>query len=126
MREVEASLKYIKGSVYKLDSVARLIRNLSVTDAEWQLTFCNKRISFIVRKLLRAAIANATNNFKLDKNNLVVAKIETGKSFVLKRSMPRGRGRSSRIEKRYSNIRIVLMEKQDSGSTLKKVKPEVK
>ena len=33
MREVEASLKYIKGSVYKLDSVARLIRNLSVTDA---------------------------------------------------------------------------------------------
>ena len=76
--------------------------------------------------MLRAAIANATNNFKLDTNNLVVAKIETGKSFVLKRSMPRGRGRSSRIEKRYSNIRIVLTEKQDSGSTLKKVKPEVK
>ena len=126
MREIEASLKYIKGSVYKLNNVARLIRNLSVMNAEMQLAFCDKRVAVIVRKLLKSAIANAANNFKIDKSNLVVAKVDTGKSFVLKRSMPRGRGRSSRIEKRYSNIRIVLAEKQSSERKLRKDKPDVK
>jgi len=42
----------------------------------------------------------------------VVSRIDVGKSFVLKRSMPRGRGRMTRIEKRYSNLRIVLCEKK--------------
>lgn len=120
MREIEASLKYIKGSVYKLNNVARLIRNLNVMNAEAQLTFCDKRIAIIVRKLLKSAVANAVNNFKIDKNNLVIAKVDTGKSFVLKRSMPRGRGRSSRIEKRYSNIRIVLVAKQNGEHRVKK------
>ena len=121
MREIEASLKYIKGSVYKLNNVARLIRNLNVMNAEAQLTFCDKRIAIIVRKLLKSAVANAVNNFKIDKNNLVIAKVDTGKSFVLKRSMPRGRGRSSRIEKRYSNIRIVLVAKQNGEHRVKKI-----
>ena len=126
MREIEASLKYIKGSVYKLNDVAKLIRNLDVSNAEMQLTFCDKRIAVILKKLLKSAIANAVNNFKIDKSNLIVAKVDTGKSFVLKRSMPRGRGRSSRIEKRYSNVKIVLTEKADDKSNLKKVKHNVR
>ena len=112
MREIEASLKYIKGSVYKLNNVASLIRNLGVRDADAQLAFCEKRVSNLVRKLLASAVANAKNNFKINEDRLVVSRIDAGKSFVLKRSMPRGRGRSTRIEKRFSNLRIVLTEKK--------------
>ena len=114
MKEVEASLKYIKGSFYKLNNVACLIRNLGVNEAIQQLTFCEKRIAVVVNKLLKSAIANATHNFKLNKDNLVVSRVEVGKAFVLKRSMPRGRGRMTRIEKRYSNLAIFLAEKKSN------------
>ena len=112
MREIEASLKYIKGSVYKLNNVAQLIRNMGVREADAQLTFCEKRVAILIKKLLASAVANAKNNFKINEDRLVVSRIDAGKSFVLKRSMPRGRGRSTRIEKRYSNLRIVLAEKK--------------
>lgn len=121
MKEIEASLKYIKGSCYKLNDVANLIRNLSVIEADMQLAFCERRVAVIVRKLLKSAIANAENNFKISRDRLQIARIDTGKSFVLKRSMPRGRGRMSRIEKRYSNLRIVLCEKKQAKKKVKKV-----
>jgi len=111
MKEIGASLKYIKGSCYKLNDVANLIRNLSVNDADLQLAFCERRVAVIVRKLLKSAVANAENNFKISKERLKVSRVEVGKSFVLKRSMPRGRGRMTRIEKRYSNLKIFLCEK---------------
>jgi large subunit ribosomal protein L22 len=104
----EASLKYIKGSFYKLNVVADLIRGLKVKDADAQLLFCQKRIALTVRKLLKSSVANAVNNSKMDSANLVVDRVDVGKSFTLKRSISCGRGRSSRIEKRYSNLRIVL------------------
>ncbi len=121
MKEIAASLKYIKGSCYKLNDVANLIRNLSVIEADMQLAFCERRVAVIVRKLLKSAIANAENNFKISRDRLQIARIDTGKSFVLKRSMPRGRGRMSRIEKRYSNLRIVLCEKKQGEKKVKKV-----
>ena len=121
MKEIEASLKYIKGSCYKLNDVANLIRNLSVIEADMQLAFCERRVAVIVRKLLKSAIANAENNFKISRDRLQIVRIDTGKSFVLKRSMPRGRGRMSRIEKRYSNLRIVLCEKKQAEKKVKKV-----
>ena len=112
MKEVEASLKYVKGSFYKLNLVADLIRDLNVKEADAQLAFCGKRIAVVVRKLLASSVANATNNYKMNANNLVVHRVDVGKAFVLKRSMPRGRGRSTRIEKRYSNLRIVVAERK--------------
>ena len=91
--------------------MANLIRNLSVIDADLQLAFCERRVAVLVRKLLKSAVSNAENNFKIGKERLKVSRVDVGKSFVLKRSMPRGRGRMTRIEKRYSNLRIVLCEK---------------
>ena len=125
MRQVEASLKYVKGSFYKLNLVASLIRNLSVQEADAQLAFCEKRIAVTMRKLLASCVANARNNFKISGDNLVIARVDVGKSFVLKRSMPRGRGRGTRIEKRFSNLRIVLEEQKnvvDNKKVVKKVK----
>ena len=122
MKEIEASLKYIKGSFYKLNLVADLIRGMSVVDADAQLTFCEKRIAVTVKKLLSSAIANAENNFKIDKSRLKIARVDVGKAMVLKRSMPRGRGRSTRIEKRFSNLRIILTEKNiDNKKSVKNI-----
>ena len=115
MKDVVASLKYIKGSVYKVNDVASLIRGLSAMDADLQLAFCRSRFSFPLRKLLQSAIANGVKNFGFNVGDLFVKKVEVGKAFVLKRSMARGRGRSTRIEKKFSNVNIVLSNKL-SGS----------
>ena len=122
MKEIDASLKYIKGSFYKLNLVADLIRGMSVIDADEQLTFCEKRVAVIVKKLLSSAVANAEHNFKIDRSRLNIVRVDVGKAMVLKRSMPRGRGRATRIEKRFSNIRIVLAEKNiDNKKSVKNV-----
>ena len=111
MKDVVASLKYTKGSVYKMNDVAALIRGLSAREADLQLAFCKSRMSFPLRKLLQSAIANGVKNFGFNVGDLFVRKVEVGKAFVLKRSMARGRGRSTRIEKKFSNVKIVLSNK---------------
>ncbi|GEM_PF-5592126 len=115
MKDVVASLKYTKGSVYKMNDVASLIRGLSANEADLQLAFCKSRFSFPLRKLLRSAIANGVKNFGFSAGNLFVKNIEVGKAFTLKRSMARGRGRSTRIEKKFSKVKIVLSNKLVSG-----------
>jgi large subunit ribosomal protein L22 len=75
------------------------------------LTFSKRRIAKDVRKVLDSAIANAENNHNLDVDRLVVDTATVGRSAVMKRFHARGRGRSSRIEKWFSHITIVVRER---------------
>jgi large subunit ribosomal protein L22 len=105
---VKASSKALRISPRKLNLVAGLIRNMSVSEAMVQLTFSHKRIAKDVKKCLQSAVANAENNFGLDIDGLFIHTISVGKSFVMKRMHPRARGRSARINKPFSNLYIAL------------------
>ena len=111
-REALAVATSIRGSAYKLNLVAGLIRNQPASQAVATLTFSKRRIAHQVRKALESAIANAENNHQLDVDRLVVTRAEVGKSIVMRRFMARGRGRASRIEKWFSHLRIVVAEQQ--------------
>ncbi|WP_184269412.1 50S ribosomal protein L22 [Sphingobium sp. WCS2017Hpa-17] len=100
----------IRGSAQKLNLVATLIRGRKVEDALNILTFSKKAMAVDVRKVLASAIANAENNHNLDVDSLVVAEASVGKSFTLKRFHARGRGKSTRILKPFSRVRIVVRE----------------
>lgn len=106
--DVFAIGRSIKGSVYKLNLVCGLIRNLSASDASVQLLFCKRRVAFDLKKVLMSAIANAQNNFSYDVDRLYVSSVIVGKNKVLKRLHPRARGRGARILKHYSDVKIVL------------------
>ncbi len=106
--ECKAFLKSIKISHYKLNRVAALYRGLKVKEADTHLMFSIKKGTYEMRKLLASCVANAENNHGLDADSLFIKNIEVGKAFVLKRFMPCGRGRSSKIEKRFSSIRITV------------------
>ena len=110
--EAQAVLSNIRVSPRKLNLVAGMIRNLPAGQARATLTFSKRRIAQQVRKTLDSAIANAENNHQLDVDQLVVIRAEVGKSIVMKRFMARGRGRSSRIEKWFSHLKIVVAERQ--------------
>lgn len=110
---VKASSLNLRTSAQKLNLVAAMIRNMKVSDALVQLTFCSKRIAIDVKKCLQSAIANAENNMGLDIDNLVVNSATVGKSFVMKRVRPRARGRSAGIKKPFSNLYITVSEREE-------------
>ncbi|WP_260598046.1 50S ribosomal protein L22 [Sphingomonas endolithica] len=103
----------IRGSAQKLGLVAALIRNKKAGDAMNILAFSSKGMAVDARKVLASAIANAENNHNLDVDALVVAEASVGKSITMKRFATRGRGKSTRILKPFSRLRIVVREQQE-------------
>ena len=104
----------IRGSAQKLNLVAQMIRGRKVEEALNILRFSPKGMSKDVYKVLASAIANAENNHNLDVDALVVAEASVGKSISMKRFMTRARGRSSRIVKPFSRIRVVVREQEEA------------
>jgi large subunit ribosomal protein L22 len=113
-KEALAVATMIRGSARKLNLVAGLIRGRKVEEALNILQFSPKAMADDVRKVLASAVANAENNHNLDVDALVVAEASVGKSISLKRFSPRARGRSSRIVKPFSRVRIVVREQQEA------------
>lgn len=105
----------IRGSAQKLGLVAALIRGKKAEDALNILKFSTKGMADDVRKVLASAIANAENNHNLDVDALIVAEASVGKALTMKRFMARGRGKSSRIVKPFSRLRIVVREQQEEA-----------
>jgi large subunit ribosomal protein L22 len=105
----------IRGSAQKLGLVAALIRGRKVGDAMNILAFSNKGMAQDARKVLASAIANAENNHNLDVDALVISEISVGKSITMKRFHTRGRGKSTRILKPFSRLRIVVREVTDEA-----------
>lgn len=104
----------VRGSAQKLNLVAGLIRGKKAGDALNILAFSKKAMAVDVRKVLASAIANAENNHNLDVDALVVAEASVGKSITMKRFAARARGRSTRIEKPFSRVRIVVREQEEA------------
>ena len=104
----------IRGSAQKLGLVAALIRGKKAGDAMNILQFSTKGMAVDARKVLASAIANAENNHNLDVDALVVAEASVGKSISMKRFATRGRGKSTRIIKPFSRLRIVVREQEEA------------
>ena len=104
----------IRGSSRKLNLVAGLIRGRKVEEALNILKFSPKAMSEDVYKVLASAVANAENNHNLDVDALIVSEASVGKSITLKRFATRARGRSTRIEKPFSRLRVVVSEQEEA------------
>ncbi|PIP28618.1 MAG: 50S ribosomal protein L22 [Candidatus Moranbacteria bacterium CG23_combo_of_CG06-09_8_20_14_all_35_22] len=122
--KVNAKLKNLRVAPRKSKIVADLIKGLDVLDALDQLEIHIKRTSPHVKKLLLSAIANAENNFGLDKNNLYVCEAKIGAGPTLKRWMPKAFGRAGEILKRTSNIEIILEERVEGKNRKSKEEME--
>ena len=104
----------IRGSTRKLNLVAQMIRGKKVEQALSILKFSPKGMADDVSKVLASAVANAENNHNLDVDALIVAEASVGKSISMKRFTTRARGRSSRIVKPFSRIRVVVREQEEA------------
>lgn len=124
--EARAYAKYLRTSPQKLNIVAAMIRGKSAAKALVDLEFSRRRIALEVKKVLMSAVANAENNQNLDVDRLVVAEASVGKTMSMKRFHARGRGRSARVEKPFSNLTIIVREESDEDKAKKQAKNEKK
>ena len=108
---VKSINKSVRSSTRKLKPILRSIIGKKVDVAVRDLTFSDKRISNDVKKTLSSAIANAENNFQYDIDKLIVKEAYCGKQIIMKRFRARAKGRAAPILKPYSNVTIILSEK---------------
>jgi len=113
--EALAYAKNLRTSPQKLNLVAETIRGKTCEAALSELRFSRRRISGEVKKLLESAIANAENNHQLDVDRLYVAEASVGKGIVMKRWRARARGRVGRIQKPFSNMRLIVREREETA-----------
>ncbi|MBO43669.1 MAG: 50S ribosomal protein L22 [Rhodospirillaceae bacterium] len=112
--EAKAFGKLLRGSPQKLNLVAQTIRGKEASKALAELTFSRRRIAGEVKKVLESAIANAENNHQLDVDRLYVKEATVGKSLEMKRFRPRARGRVGRIRKPFSNLTVIVEEREEA------------
>jgi large subunit ribosomal protein L22 len=118
--QAKAVGRNIRTSPRKLNLVAQTIRGKRAEAALAELSFSPRRVAHEVKKVLESAIANAENNHDLDVDDLVVTEASVGKNMVLKRFHARARGRGASIEKPFSQITIVVEEREEKKVEAKK------
>jgi len=110
--EARAYLRHARISPRKVTIVMDLIRNQPVDKAQAILRHTPKAACEYLEKLLKSAVANAENNFQMDRSRLYVSECYVTPGPTLKRIMPRAKGSASRILKRTSHMTIVVAEKE--------------
>ena len=110
--EAKASLKYTRIAPRKVQVVLDLIRNKPVNEAMAILHYTPKAACEHLEKLLNSAVANAENNFNMNKDELFVSACYVTPGPILKRIRPRAQGRAFRINKRTSHVTLVVKEKE--------------
>lgn len=111
MAEYKAKLNNLRISPRKVGLVIDLVRGMPVQTAITKLEFLNKKAAEPVRKLLKSAIANATNNFGAAESALSIKEIFVTQAETYKRGKPVSRGRYFQIMRQGSNITVVLESK---------------
>ncbi len=120
--KVEATLKNLRIAPRKSRLVVGSVIGMPVDVALVQLAKQTKRTSLPMLVLLKSAIANAENNFGLDRQTLFIKTAEVGEGPKLKRWKPKAFGRAGAIIKRSSKIFLVLESREDIKSVVKEVK----
>lgn len=117
-KTVSATLKYIRISPNKIDRIIKKIRGKSYKEALKILKYVPQKAATMVWQTLYSAVSNASNNFSMEKESLVISEAFVNQGAILKRVQPRSRGRAFRIEKKFSHITIRVCEKQLKSTNL--------
>ncbi|MBF0108419.1 MAG: 50S ribosomal protein L22 [Magnetococcales bacterium] len=110
--EAVARARNLRVAPTRVRLVIDQIRGKDVQSAMNVLEFSRKRIAKAVKEALKSAIANAENNHGLDVDTLYVSRVHVDQGPMLKRFLPRARGRASRILKRTSHLTVAVSERE--------------
>ena len=106
--EAKAILRNFRMSPQKVRLVVDLVRGKRIDQSIAILRNLPNKAALPVAKLIESAAANAENNFKMSREDLVVKTIFADEGPAMKRFTPRARGRANVIRKRSSHITVVV------------------
>jgi len=111
--QAHATAKYIRTSAQKAGLVLDLIRGRDVNVALSTLKFARKGVARDIEKVLRSAIANATQKegFGGDVERLMVTACYANQGPSQKRIRPAPMGRAFRVVKRTAHLTVRVAEK---------------
>lgn len=109
--EAKATARTVLIAPRKARLVVNLVRGKDVSDAMAILNNLNKKSARLTKKVLVSAVANAENNFKMDKNNLYVKEAYINDGPIMKRRRIGSRSHIDRHDKKTSHITIVVTER---------------
>jgi large subunit ribosomal protein L22 len=101
-----AILRGFRESPRRIRMVAEMIRGKKVADALAILRFQTRKAAVMLTKVLNSAVANASENDKLDADTLVVSKVAVDCGPTQKRWLPRSMGRANRLNRRTSHVTV--------------------
>ena len=116
--QAHATARYIRTSAQKAGLVMNLIRGRDVNAALATLQFARKSVARDIEKVLRSAIANASqkDGFGGDVERLYVNACYANQGPSQKRIRPAPMGRAYRYVRRISHIEIALAERNRNGN----------
>lgn len=123
--DVKASIQYLHIAPRKVRVAACLVKGMRVKRAALALRHLPKHAALPLGKLLKSAIANAVENFKLDGKDLYIKDIRVNPGPVLKRVRPRAFGRAATIRRRMSHVALVLAASEAAGTKRLSKKKEI-
>ena len=110
----KAKHRYARIAPRKARLLMNLIRGRDVDDAITLLRFSKQRASGMIEKVVRSAVANASEqDVAPSRNTLYVAKAWVDAGPVIKRFQPKDRGKAYPINKRTSHLVVTIDERQD-------------
>lgn len=116
--QAHATAKYVRTSAQKAGLVLELIRGRDVNTALATLKFARKAVARDIEKVLRSAIANATqkDGFGGDVERLFVNACYANQGPSQKRIRPAPMGRAFRVVKRTAHLTVEVTEKPSKVS----------
>ncbi len=107
--QVRAVARGVRMSPRKAQLVVEAIRGRTAREAVAFLETSPKAVSDVVLKVVRSALANATNNFNLNAERMVVVAATADKGPTLpRRFRPKARGQAGVIEKKTTHITVIV------------------
>lgn len=110
--DIRAHLSYCGVSAQKARLVIDMVRGKPATDALNTLKFTPKAVAPHVYKLVASAVANAEENFGLNREDLYVYRITADEAPTRKWRRFGARGRFKPVLRRASHITVILRDKE--------------
>ena len=114
--DVRATARYLPISARKMRLVCDQVRGMDAEQAMTVLRFMPQKGARFVFKLIESAVANAEENFELNRQDLYVSFLAANEGPSMKRVKAGARGRYKPRLKRSTHLSVVLTERAEESS----------
>ncbi|HVO69999.1 MAG TPA: 50S ribosomal protein L22 [Aggregatilineaceae bacterium] len=113
--DVRATARYLPISAQKMRLVCNQVRDMDADQALAVLRFMPHKGARFLYKLIESAVANAEQNFEMNRQDLTISHLTADEGPSMKRVKAGARGRYKPRVKRSTHLNVVLTEHEEES-----------